>query len=146
MVLAAHGWHSLLPASGATALPRLGANGACCDGVAETPRFDQHLAKVMPSVSRDRANFEKRCSSLPLVATRLWLLHPAMQHRAERGTQQPSPLVYSLPRLRALAVGCDRPEYGPITTDRAVRPPEAFVAKTEADLTTRNWVAGSSTL
>src|SRR6266542_4295239 len=29
--------------------------------------------------------------------------------------------------LRAVAVGCDRPEYGPITTNRALRRPEAFV-------------------
>ena len=32
--------------------------------------------------------------------------------------------------LRAVAVGCDRPEYGPITTDRGFRLPEAFVAET----------------
>jgi hypothetical protein len=32
----------------------------------------------------------------------------------------------SFSALRAVAVGCDRPEYGPITTDRALHLPEGF--------------------
>ena len=45
--------------------------------------------------------------------------------------------------LRAVAVGRDRPEYGPITTDRALRRPEAFEAKTGALLPATGYRKGT---
>src|SRR6266542_3528022 len=52
--------------------------------------------------TRPDRNLRAPCWSLPLVATRLRLLHPAMQPRAARGRQQPSPLVYCFPRCARL--------------------------------------------